>query len=86
MQIPFKYLKFSDVFSKKKALILLETTELNQHAIKLQESQQALYSPIYNLGPVELEMLKLTSKLILSTALFSFQNHLLVLLSSLLES
>ena len=58
MKIPTNYLDFSDVFSKKKASILLEITELNQHAIELQKSQQPLYRPIYNLGPVELETLK----------------------------
>ena len=37
VQILFKYLDFLDVFSKKKALILLEVTELNQYAIELQK-------------------------------------------------
>ena len=35
MQIPSKYSDFSDIFLEKKALILLEATELNQHIIKL---------------------------------------------------
>ena len=39
MQIPSKYLDFLDVFLEKKALILLKATNLNQHAIKLQENQ-----------------------------------------------
>ena len=58
IKIQTKYSDFLDVFSKKKASILLEETELNQHVIELQEDQQPSYRPIYILGPVELEMLK----------------------------
>ena len=43
---------------EEKASILLEATELNQHAIKLQEGKQLSYRPIYSLGLVELETLK----------------------------
>ena len=43
---------------EEKASILPEVTELNQHAIELQEGQQPPYGPIYSLGPVELETLK----------------------------
>ena len=35
VQIPSKYSVFLDVFSKKKALILPEATDLNQYAIEL---------------------------------------------------
>ena len=58
VNIPIEYSDFLDVFLKKKALILPETTEINQHAIKLQKTQQLPYRPIYSLGPVELETLK----------------------------
>ena len=54
-KIPAKYLDFSNVISEKKALVLPELTELNQHAIQLQDGQQPLYRPIYSLRPVELE-------------------------------
>ena len=37
VKILTKYSDFSDVFLKKKALILSEATKLNQYAIKLQE-------------------------------------------------
>ena len=37
VKIPTEYSDFSDVFSEKKASILPEVTELNQHAIELQE-------------------------------------------------
>ena len=58
VKIPIKYLDFSDVFLKEKALILPKVTKLNQQAIKLQKCQQPPYVPIYSLGPVELETLK----------------------------
>ena len=58
VKILTKYSDFSDVFSEKKASILSEATELNQHAIKLQEGQQPSYWPIYSLGPVKLETLE----------------------------
>lgn len=50
-----KYLNFSDVFSKKNALVLLEQTDLNEHVIELEKNKQPLYSLIYSLGPVEFE-------------------------------
>ena len=37
IQIPAKYSNFSDVLLKKKALILLGVTNLNQYVIKLQK-------------------------------------------------
>ena len=52
------YLDFSDVFSEEEALVLPKITDLNQHAIELQESQHPPYEPIYSLGPIELETLK----------------------------
>ena len=58
VKIPTEYSDFSNVFSEEKASILPEVTELNQHAIELQEGQQPPYGPIYSLGPVELETLK----------------------------
>ena len=58
VKIPTKYSDFSDIFLEEKASILPEATEMNQHAIKLQEGQQPPYGPIYSLGPVELETLK----------------------------
>ena len=58
VKIPTEYSDFSDVFLEEKASILPEVTELNQHAIELQEGQQPPYGPIYSRGPVELETLK----------------------------
>ena len=58
IKFPTKYSDFSNIFLEKKASILLEAIELNQHAIELQQDQQLPYEPIYSLGPVELETLK----------------------------
>ena len=58
VKITIKYSDFLDVSLEEKALILLETMELNQHAIKLQEGQQPPYGPIYSIDPIELETLK----------------------------
>ena len=55
---PDKYSDFTDVFSEEKALVLPERTELNEHAIDLEDGKQPPYGPIYSLGPVELETLK----------------------------
>ena len=60
-----KYSDFLDVFSPKKALMLLEKTELNEHAIELENGKQPSYKLTYSLGPVELE----TSKTYIKTHL-----------------
>ena len=56
--IPAKYSEFKDVFSKESTAVLLEYTEINTHAINLEEDKQPSYGPIYSLWPVELEILK----------------------------
>ena len=53
-----EYLDFVDVFSKELAVVLSEYTEINTHAIDLEKGKQLLYTPIYSLGLVELEILK----------------------------
>ena len=58
IKIPSKYTDFADVFLSKLAIELLKYIEINNYAIKLVDDQQLLYGPIYNLRPVELEMLK----------------------------
>ena len=59
VKIPDKYSDFTDVFSEEKALVLPERTKLNEHAIDLEDGKQPSYGPIYSLGPVELETLKI---------------------------
>ena len=58
VRIPDEYSDFADVFLEEKALVLPERTELNEHAIDLEDGKQAPYGPIYSLGPMELETLK----------------------------
>ena len=58
VRIPDKYSDFANVFLEKKTLVLPKRTELNEHAIDLEDDKQPPYGPIYSLGPVELETLK----------------------------
>ena len=58
VSIPKKYADFSDVFSKKSAIVLPKHSEINEHVINLEPGKQLPYRPIYNLGLVELETLK----------------------------
>ena len=57
-----KYANFADVFSPKLAVELLEYTRINDYTIKLVDDWQSLYGPIYSLGPVKLEILKVYIK------------------------
>ncbi len=57
-----EYADFADIFLPKLAAKLLEYTRINDHAIELVDDWQPLYGPIYNLGPVELETLKVYIK------------------------
>ena len=56
--IPAEYSDFSDVFSSDSAAELSKHTGINDHSINLLDDKQPPYSPIYSLGPVELETLK----------------------------
>ena len=47
------------MFSKESAAVLPEHTEINTYAIDLKEGKQPLYEPIYSLGLVKLETLKI---------------------------
>ena len=67
VKIPDKHSDFADVFSEKKALVLPEHTNLNEHAIKLEDGKQPPYGSIYRLGLVELEILKTYIKTHLKT-------------------
>ena len=53
-KVPSEYSDYTDVFSEKKALVLPEQTDLNEHAIELESDKQPPYGPIYSLGPVKL--------------------------------
>ena len=56
--IPAEYSDFSNVFSLDSAAELPEYTGINDHPINLLDNKQTAYSPIYSLGPMELETLK----------------------------
>ena len=55
---PVEYLDYTDVFSKKSAKVLPECTKINKDIIKLVDSKQLPYMPIYNLELVKLKTLK----------------------------
>ena len=57
--IPSKYADYIDVFSPDSAAELPEHTGINDYSIDLMDHKQPLYSPIYSLGPLELETLKI---------------------------
>ena len=54
-----EYSDYSDVFSAENAAELPENIGMNEYAIELEEGKQPPFRPIYNLGPVELETLKI---------------------------
>ncbi len=53
-----EYIDFTNVFSPKLVVGLLEHTEINDHAIKFVDDWQRPYGLIYSLRPVKLEILK----------------------------
>ncbi len=57
-KVPSEYADFADVFSPKLAAKLPEHIRINDHAIELVDDRQPPYGPIYSLGPVDLETLK----------------------------
>ena len=64
-----EYHDFTNVFTKKFAKMLLEWAGINKHAIKLENSKQPLYGPIYSLSLVELKTLKIYIKINLANGL-----------------
>ena len=58
-KIPAEYSDFADVFPLDLASELPKHTGINDHAIKLVDSQQLPYGSIYRLEPVELKTLKI---------------------------
>lgn len=57
-----RYSNFADIFLKKKILVLLEQINFNEHIIKFKSDKQPSYRPIYSLGLVKLETLKIYIK------------------------
>ena len=67
IKVPPKYADYADIFSFDLAIELPENTDINEHAIELQDGKQLPYGPIYSLGQVELETLKTYIKTHLET-------------------
>ena len=59
VNIPDEYLDFTNIFLEEKVLVQPECTKLNEHPINLKDGKQLPYRPIYSLGPVKLENLKI---------------------------
>ena len=57
-KVPTKYLDFANIFSPDLVFKFPEHIRINNHAIKLVNSQQPPYGPLYSLGPIELKILK----------------------------
>lgn len=57
-----KYSEFKNVFFKKSAALLPKHPKINIYVINLKEGKQPPYEPIYSLGLVELETLKIYIK------------------------
>ena len=57
-KVPAEYFNYSNIFLAENTAELLEKTKINEHAIKLEESKQPPFKPIYSLGPMEFETLK----------------------------
>ena len=54
-----KYADYANIFSFDLAMKLTKNTGINKHAIELVNGKQLPYRPIYSLGLVELETLKI---------------------------
>lgn len=57
-KIPTKYIDYTDVFLPDLIMELPKNTDMNEYALKLIESKQLFYRPIYTLGLVALKILK----------------------------
>lgn len=66
-----KYFDYANIFSPDLAIKLPEYIDMNDYIIELEKSKQPLYSLIYNLGLVELEIIKTYINTYLKTGLIS---------------
>ena len=58
-----EYSNYSNIFLAENAAEPPENTRINEHTIKLEENKQPPFRPIYSLGPIELEILKIYIKI-----------------------
>lgn len=75
--IAAKYLDFIDLFLKKLIVELSKYFAITKHLINLELGKQLSYSPIYNLGLIELETFKIYFKTNLAMTSFTHPNFLL---------
>lgn len=68
-EIPREYTDHINIFSPDIAIELLQKISINKHSIKLVKRKQPLYKLIYNLGQVQLEILKIYLETHLTTSL-----------------
>lgn len=59
MIVSAEYSDYADLFLEASVVELLKYTGINDHHINLVDDKQPFYSPIYSLGPVEFETLKI---------------------------
>ena len=77
-----EYSDYSNVFSAKYAVELLDNTGMNEYAIQLEENKHPVFGLIYSLKPVELENLKTYIKINLANSFiqpFKFPTGVLIL-------
>ena len=86
VNMPAQYSDFANVFLKKSAKVFPEYTEINKHAIELEDGKQPPYGPIYRLDPLELETLKTYIKTNLANGFTNFQILPLLLRSHFIVS
>ena len=61
-EVSAEYSNYSNIFLAENTIKLLENTGINEHTIKVEEGKQLFFEPIYNLGSIKLEMLKIYIK------------------------
>ena len=58
IKISTKYFIYSNIFLIKNVIKFPENTGINEYPIKLEEGKQPSFESLYNLGPIELRILK----------------------------
>lgn len=85
---PPEYSDFTDIFSSKLVVEILEYMGINNYAINLNNGKQPLYVPIYSLGPIELDIFKSNIKMNLGNGFIKlskfFADALIFLFGSLM--
>ena len=62
-KVLIEYFDYNNIFSVEYIAELLENITMNEYAIEFKESKQPLFRPIYSLGLVKLETLKIYIKI-----------------------